>query len=112
VVQRAAQGDAPVYGVNTGFGKLASTRISKADLAHAAAQPDPLAQRVGVGEPLAPAGRAADAGAQGASLARGHSGVRPEVIDALLAVHNAGLVPCVPARARSAPRATWRRWRT
>jgi histidine ammonia-lyase len=27
VVQRAAAGDAPVYGVNTGFGKLASTRI-------------------------------------------------------------------------------------
>ena len=33
VVQRAAAGDAPVYGVNTGFGKLASTRISAADLA-------------------------------------------------------------------------------
>jgi histidine ammonia-lyase len=29
VVQRAAEGDAPVYGVNTGFGKLASTRISR-----------------------------------------------------------------------------------
>ena len=27
VVQRAAAGDAPVYGVNTGFGKLAGTRI-------------------------------------------------------------------------------------
>ena len=33
VVQRAAQGSAAVYGVNTGFGKLASTRISEADLA-------------------------------------------------------------------------------
>ena len=33
-----------------------------------------------------------------ASLARGHSGVRPEVIDTLLAVHNAGLVPCVPSQ--------------
>ena len=29
VVQAAAAGDAPVYGVNTGFGKLASTRISE-----------------------------------------------------------------------------------
>ncbi|HNP42531.1 MAG TPA: aromatic amino acid lyase, partial [Nitrospira sp.] len=27
LVQRATEGDAPVYGVNTGFGKLASTRI-------------------------------------------------------------------------------------
>ena len=33
VVQRAATGDAPVYGVNTGFGKLAGTRIDAADLA-------------------------------------------------------------------------------
>ena len=33
VVQRAARGDAPVYGVNTGFGKLAQTRISEEDLA-------------------------------------------------------------------------------
>jgi histidine ammonia-lyase len=31
VVRRAAEGDAAVYGVNTGFGKLASTRISAAD---------------------------------------------------------------------------------
>ena len=33
VVRRAAEGDAAVYGVNTGFGKLASTRISRDDLA-------------------------------------------------------------------------------
>ena len=33
VVQAAADGDAPVYGVNTGFGKLANQRISKAQLA-------------------------------------------------------------------------------
>ena len=30
IVRAAAEGDAPVYGVNTGFGKLASTRISRA----------------------------------------------------------------------------------
>ena len=33
VVQRAAAGDAPVYGVNTGFGKLASQRIDADELA-------------------------------------------------------------------------------
>ena len=33
VVERAARGEAPVYGVNTGFGKLAQTRISAEDLA-------------------------------------------------------------------------------
>ena len=32
IVADAAAGDAPVYGVNTGFGKLANKRISAADL--------------------------------------------------------------------------------
>ncbi|MBP6645665.1 MAG: aromatic amino acid lyase, partial [Burkholderiaceae bacterium] len=53
MVQAAAAGDAPVYGVNTGFGKLASTRIDATAL-------DTLqlnlirSHSVGVGEPLAP----------------------------------------------------------
>ena len=53
IVADAAAGDAPVYGVNTGFGKLANKRISTADL-------DTLqlnlirSHSVGVGEPLAP----------------------------------------------------------
>ena len=33
LVREATEGDAPVYGVNTGFGKLASTRIARQDLA-------------------------------------------------------------------------------
>ena len=53
VVQRAAAGEAAVYGVNTGFGKLASTRISEADLA--TLQLNLIrSHSVGVGEPLAP----------------------------------------------------------
>jgi histidine ammonia-lyase len=97
VVQAAADGNAPVYGVNTGFGKLASTRISAADLA--TLQCNLIrSHSVGVGEPLpAPVVRLMLA-LKAASLARGHSGVRPEVIDTLLAVHNAGLVPCVPSQ--------------
>ena len=85
VVQRAAAGDAPVYGVNTGFGKLANQRIS-------ATQLDTLqlnlirSHSVGVGEPLgAPVMRLMLA-LKAASLARGHSGVRPVVIDTLLAL--------------------------
>jgi histidine ammonia-lyase len=95
VVQRAADGDAPVYGVNTGFGKLANQRISKAQL-------DTLqlnlirSHSVGVGEPLAPEVVRLMLALKAASLARGHSGVREVVIDTLLAVHNAGLVPYVP----------------
>ena len=97
VVQRAAQGDAPVYGVNTGFGKLANQRISQSEL-------DTLqlnlirSHSVGMGEPLpAPVLRLMLA-MKAASLARGHSGVRQVVVDTLLAVHNAGLVPWVPSQ--------------
>ncbi len=97
VVRRAAEGTAPVYGVNTGFGKLASTRISEADLA--TLQLNLIrSHSVGVGEPLSPPVLRLMLALKAASLARGHSGVRPVVIDTLIAVHNAGLCPCVPSQ--------------
>jgi histidine ammonia-lyase len=97
VVHRAAAGDAPVYGVNTGFGKLASTRIGAADLARL--QLNLIrSHSVGVGQPLQAAVVRLMLSLKAASLARGHSGVRPVVIDTLLAVHNAGLVPYVPSQ--------------
>ncbi len=97
VVQAAAAGDAPVYGVNTGFGKLAGTRISADDLA--TLQRNLIrSHSVGVGEPLAAPVLRLMLATKAASLARGHSGVRPVVIDTLLAVHNAGLVPYVPSQ--------------
>ncbi|GMV46115.1 MAG: histidine ammonia-lyase [Pseudomonadota bacterium] len=97
LVQAAAAGEAPVYGVNTGFGKLASTRIGHDDLA--ALQCNLIrSHSVGVGEPLAAPVVRLVLALKAASLARGHSGVRPEVIEALLAVHDAGLVPCVPSQ--------------
>ena len=97
VVQRAAAGEAPVYGVNTGFGKLASTRIGADDLA--TLQLNLIrSHSVGVGAPMsAPVVRLILA-LKAASLARGHSGVRPVVIDTLLAVFNAGLVPWIPEK--------------
>jgi histidine ammonia-lyase len=97
VVQDAADGEAPVYGVNTGFGKLAHQRISKSQL-------DTLqlnlirSHSVGVGAALAPQVVRLMLALKAASLARGHSGVREVVIDTLLAVHNAGLVPYVPSQ--------------
>jgi histidine ammonia-lyase len=97
VVQRAAAGDAAVYGVNTGFGKLASTRISRDDLE--TLQRNLIrSHSVGVGEPLAPAVVRLVLALKATSLARGFSGVRPAVIDTLIAVHNAGLVPYVPSQ--------------
>ncbi|WP_284617283.1 histidine ammonia-lyase [Aquabacterium humicola] len=97
VVQRAAAGDAPVYGVNTGFGKLANKRISEADLA--LLQLNLIrSHSVGVGAPLQPEVVRLMLAMKAASLARGASGVRPAVIDSLLNVFNAGLVPFVPSQ--------------
>ncbi len=97
LVQRAAAGSVPVYGVNTGFGKLASTRISAADLA--TLQLNLIrSHSVGVGAPLSAAVVRLVLALKAASLARGASGVRLEVINSLLAVHNAGLVPFVPCQ--------------
>ncbi|HEX4234662.1 MAG TPA: histidine ammonia-lyase [Caldimonas sp.] len=97
VVRRAAAGDAPVYGVNTGFGKLAGTRIGAGDLAQL--QLNLIrSHSVGVGAPLAAPIVRLVLALKAASLARGHSGVREEVVDALLAVHNAGLAPVIPAQ--------------
>jgi histidine ammonia-lyase len=97
VVQAAAAGDAPVYGVNTGFGKLANKRISPGELE--ALQRNLIrSHSVGVGAPLQPAVVRLMLALKAASLARGYSGVRQEVVDTILAVHNAGLVPYVPSQ--------------
>ena len=97
VVQRAADGDAPVYGVNTGFGKLANKRISKEQLA--TLQCNLIRSHcVGVGEPLSAPVMRLMLALKAASLARGYSGVRETVVDTLIAVFNAGLLPWVPSQ--------------
>ncbi len=94
-VERALASGQTIYGINTGFGKLANVRIAPADLerlqvnlirSHAA----------GVGAPLP-----ADV-VRGLMILRTNvllrptSGVRPALVEALLGVLNAGLVPLVP----------------
>ncbi|HEV7577622.1 MAG TPA: histidine ammonia-lyase [Caldimonas sp.] len=97
VVEGAAAGDAPVYGVNTGFGKLAGTRIDAGDLARL--QLNLIrSHSVGVGAALSTPVVRLILALKAASLARGHSGVREAIVDALLAVHNAGLVPFIPSQ--------------
>ncbi len=95
LVQRVATGDAPVYGINTGFGKLADQRID--DSALETLQLNLIrSHSAGVGTALgAPVVRLMLA-LKAASLARGYSGVREAVVDALLAAYNAGVVPYVP----------------
>ncbi|MGQ3051407.1 MAG: histidine ammonia-lyase [Roseateles sp.] len=96
-VAAAAAGDAPVYGVNTGFGKLASTRIAKDQLAQL--QLNLIrSHAVGVGVPMSPEVVRMMLATKAASLARGFSGVRREVVQSLLDAFNAGFIPYVPCQ--------------
>jgi histidine ammonia-lyase len=97
LVRKATEGDAPVYGVNTGFGKLATQRIAREDLA--VLQLKLLrSHAVGVGEPLSEPVVRLILLLKAASLARGFSGIREEVIDTLLALHNQGITPVIPCQ--------------
>lgn len=91
-----AKGD-PVYGINTGFGKLASVRIGTTDLA-TLQRNIVLSHAAGVGDPLPiPVTRLAMA-LKLASLAQGASGVRWSTIEHLAASLEAGLVPVIPGQ--------------
>ena len=96
-VQRIVDNDQVVYGINTGFGKLASTRIANHQLAQLQRNLV-LSHSVGTGESLArPVVRMVLA-TKAVSLARGHSGIRPDIVDALLALYNADVLPQIPAK--------------
>ena len=88
---------AAVYGINTGFGKLAQTRIADADLAQLQTNLV-LSHSAGVGRPLSPPVVRLMLLLKAASLAHGFSGVRMEVITALLALLNADVLPVVPEK--------------
>ena len=87
----------PVYGINTGFGKLASVRIDDADLATLQCN-IVLSHAAGVGDPSpVPIIRLMMA-LKLASLAQGASGVRPETVALLEAMLTRGLTPVIPAQ--------------
>src|SRR5918993_5205067 len=97
VVDSAAAGDAAVYGVNTGFGNFAETRIGKADLA--ALQLNLLrSHAAGVDTPLPLRAVRASMALRANVLAKGFSGIRLETLEALLAMLNRGVHPRVPSR--------------
>lgn len=96
-VQRILARGEPVYGINTGFGKLASVRIESEDLA-TLQRNIVLSHAAGVGEPMpVPVARLMMA-LKLASLARGNSGVAMATVDLLEAMLAKGLVPVVPAQ--------------
>jgi histidine ammonia-lyase len=86
-----------VYGVNTGFGKLADVSIPPEKLAQL--QTNLVRSHAcGLGEPLAEAESRAMLLLRANVLAKGHSGVRPELLHLLIAMLNAGVSPIIPAK--------------
>ena len=91
-----ARGDV-VYGVNTGFGRLADVRIPAQDIR--ALQANLVrSHAAGVGEPLKADVTRLAMLLRANTLAKGYSGVRPETLDAVIGAVNAGFLPCVPER--------------
>ncbi|WP_298955559.1 histidine ammonia-lyase [uncultured Methylobacterium sp.] len=87
----------PVYGINTGFGKLATVRIGAEDLG-TLQRNIVLSHAAGIGEPMpVPVARLMMA-LKLASLAQGASGVRPGTLAFLAALLERGLTPVVPAQ--------------
>lgn len=97
VVESAARGEAPVYGINTGFGKLASTRIGP-DRIEELQRRLVLSHMCGLGAPLPDPVVRLTLALKVASLARGHSGVRRETIELLLALLHHDALPVIPAK--------------
>src|SRR5712671_2044484 len=97
VVERLVASGATAYGINTGFGKLASVRISSEQVrqlqvnlvrSHAS----------GVGPPLTEPETRAMMLLRANALAKGLSGIRPVVVETLCAMLNSGVHPVIPAQ--------------
>ncbi|NMG39331.1 histidine ammonia-lyase [Chelativorans sp. ZYF759] len=96
-VQEAAEGEVAVYGVNTGFGKLASVKIAGKDTATLQRNLI-LSHSSGVGEPMDVATTRLMMALKLLSLGRGASGVRWDVIAQIEAMLAAGVTPVVPSQ--------------
>ncbi len=96
VEETVRRGDA-TYGINTGFGDLATVRIEEKNLALLQERLI-LSHCAGVGEPLPDAAVRGMLLLRANTLARGHSGVRPLLIESLLALLEASVLPLVPSR--------------
>ena len=87
----------PAYGINTGFGKLAQTKISREDLSRLQTNLV-LSHAAGTGPLLDDDAVRLILVLKIASLARGHSGVHASTVDALAALYNHNVYPCIPSK--------------
>src|SRR5579863_7868607 len=97
VVAAAIRGDAPVYGVNTGFGALADTPVGERDLTRLQGAII-RSHSAGTGEPLGDEAVRAILLLRARTLAAGYSGVRAELPLRLLELLNLGLLPVIPGK--------------
>lgn len=96
IEKRLKSGEA-IYGVNTGFGALSSVRISEADIEQL--QKNLIrSHSVGIGTPFTAQETRAIMILRANTLARGHSGVRPEVVDKILEFLEHDILPVVPSQ--------------
>jgi len=97
IVEAAVSEDRVVYGITTGFGALASTRVEPSEAE--ALQVNLLrSHAAGVGDPLDDAVVRAMLLLRARTLAQGHSGVRPVIVERLVQMLNLGLLPVVPSQ--------------
>ena len=97
VVDRLVAADQTAYGINTGFGKLASVRISTEQVRQLQINLV-RSHACGIGTPLSVPETRAMMLLRANALAKGLSGVRPVVVETLCALLNAGVHPVIPSQ--------------
>ncbi len=95
LIEETVKRDAPVYGVNTGFGDLSTVRIAADDL-RALQRNLVRSHAAGVGDPLPADAVRATMLLRANTLASGHSGVRHRTLELLMDMLNRGVHPVVP----------------
>jgi histidine ammonia-lyase len=97
VIEDALAAERPVYGVSTGFGPLSDVFVGASD--REALQRNLLrSHAIGIGDPIGEAETRATILLRANVLAKGHSGVRSELIDLLCELLNHGVHPIIPER--------------
>jgi histidine ammonia-lyase len=97
VVDRLVESNATVYGVNTGFGKMASARISREQIQQLQLNLV-RSHACGMGAPLTEHETRAMLLLRANALAKGFSGVRPVIAETLCAMLNRGVHPVIPCQ--------------
>ena len=95
VVERAAAGERPIYGLNTGLGGNLKFRLAPDEISAFQTQ-FVVGRAIGVGEPLPRATVRAAMLARANAMALGGAGVSPAVLDLLIALINRDVTPIVP----------------